>query len=166
MPKDASVEELAGLVRAEDTGREALDRRLSVSASTLHCCCSGATVPEGFAVVDRLAMLCGEDEEAVSAVVDDGLPLRPEPVRSIRRPEDPFSSAEIVLRERLRAPIRLTRTRRSAAGTVVASRYEGPHLHRPRRSTLRRPGSGCRTHVGYLIARSGIPDSCTAYPAD
>ncbi|WP_373563773.1 helix-turn-helix domain-containing protein [Streptomyces sp. st77] len=145
---------------------EALDRRLSVSASTLHRYCSGATVPEEFAVVDRLAMLCGEDEEAVSAVVDDGLPLRPEPVRSIRRPEDPFSSAEIVLRERLRAPIRLTRTRRSAAGTVVASRYEGPHLHRPRRSTLRRPGSGCRTHVGYLIARSGIPDRCTACPAD
>ncbi|MGW9188337.1 hypothetical protein [Streptomyces sp. G9] len=52
-------------------------------------------------MVDRLAMLCGADEEAVGAVVDDGLPLRPKPVRSIRRPEDPFSSAEIVLRERL-----------------------------------------------------------------
>ncbi|MGW1154786.1 hypothetical protein ACWD45_26315 [Streptomyces rubiginosohelvolus] len=95
---------------------------MSVSASTLHRYCSGATIPEEFAVVDRLAMLCGADGEAVGAVVDDGLPLRPKPVRSIRRPEDPFSSAEIVLRERLRAQIRLTRTRRSAAGRVVASR--------------------------------------------
>ncbi|WP_424920162.1 helix-turn-helix domain-containing protein [Streptomyces sp. wa13] len=67
MPKDAAVEEFAGLVRelkARD-GRsyEALGRRLSVSASTLHRYCSGATVPEEFAVVDRLALLCGADEE-------------------------------------------------------------------------------------------------------
>ncbi|MFI9118881.1 helix-turn-helix domain-containing protein [Streptomyces bikiniensis] len=67
MPKDAAVEEFARLVRelkARD-GRsyEALGRRLSVSASTLHRYCSGATVPEEFAVVDRLALLCGADEE-------------------------------------------------------------------------------------------------------
>ncbi|MFF8278102.1 helix-turn-helix domain-containing protein [Streptomyces lateritius] len=67
MPKDAAVEEFARLVRALKTrdGRsyEALGRRLSVSASTLHRYCSGATVPEEFAVVDRLALLCGADEE-------------------------------------------------------------------------------------------------------
>ncbi|MFB8028662.1 MULTISPECIES: helix-turn-helix domain-containing protein [unclassified Streptomyces] len=67
MPKDAAVEEFAGLVcalKARD-GRsyEALGRRLSISASTLHRYCSGATVPEEFAVVDRLALLCGADEE-------------------------------------------------------------------------------------------------------
>ncbi|NML48930.1 helix-turn-helix domain-containing protein [Streptomyces sp. R302] len=67
MAKDAAVEEFAGLVRALKTrdGRsyEALGRRLNVSASTLHRYCSGATVPEDFAVVDRLARLCGADEE-------------------------------------------------------------------------------------------------------
>ncbi|SED32358.1 helix-turn-helix transcriptional regulator [Streptomyces sp. TLI_105] len=67
MPKDAAVEEFAGLVRAlkarDGRSYEALGRRLSVSASTLHRYCSGATVPEGFAVVDRLALLCGADEE-------------------------------------------------------------------------------------------------------
>ncbi|MGA5419469.1 helix-turn-helix domain-containing protein [Streptomyces lavendulocolor] len=67
MPKDAAVEEFAGLVRAlkgrDGRSYEALGRRLSVSASTLHRYCSGATVPEEFAVVDRLAHLCGADEE-------------------------------------------------------------------------------------------------------
>ncbi|MFJ5076013.1 helix-turn-helix domain-containing protein [Streptomyces sp. NPDC088553] len=67
MPKDAAVEEFAGLVRAlkarDRRSYEALGRRLSVSASTLHRYCSGATVPEEFAVVDRLARLCGADEE-------------------------------------------------------------------------------------------------------
>ncbi|MEU3083489.1 transcriptional regulator [Streptomyces albidoflavus] len=67
MPRDAAVEEFAGLVRAlkaRDTrSYEALGRRLSVSASTLHRYCSGTTVPEEFAVVDRLALLCGADEE-------------------------------------------------------------------------------------------------------
>ncbi|MGW6650305.1 hypothetical protein AMK23_35815 [Streptomyces sp. CB02130] len=53
-------------------------------------------------MVDRLAMLCGADEEAVRAVVDDRLPLRPKPVRS-RRPEGSFTAAEIVLRKRLQA---------------------------------------------------------------
>ncbi|OEJ37454.1 hypothetical protein AR457_32465 [Streptomyces agglomeratus] len=67
MPKDAAVEEFAGLVRAlkarDGRSYEALGRRLSVSASTLHRYCSGATVPEEFPVVDRLALLCGADEE-------------------------------------------------------------------------------------------------------
>ncbi|MEU9980172.1 helix-turn-helix transcriptional regulator [Streptomyces sp. NPDC050856] len=67
MPKDAAVEEFAGLVRAlkarDGRSYEALGRRLSVSTSTLHRYCSGATVPEEFAVVDRLALLCGADEE-------------------------------------------------------------------------------------------------------
>ncbi|MFF8509902.1 helix-turn-helix domain-containing protein [Streptomyces sp. NPDC015492] len=67
MPKDAAVEEFAGLVRAlkarDGRSYEALGRRLSVSASTLHRYCSGATVPEEFAVVERLALLCGADEE-------------------------------------------------------------------------------------------------------
>ncbi|OLO25533.1 transcriptional regulator [Streptomyces sp. MNU77] len=67
MPKDAAVEEFAGLVRAlkarDGRSYEALGRRLSVSASTLHRYCSGATVPEEFSVVDRLALLCGADGE-------------------------------------------------------------------------------------------------------
>ncbi|MFD4374755.1 helix-turn-helix domain-containing protein [Streptomyces sp. NPDC058486] len=65
--KDAAVEEFARLVRAlkakDGRSYEALGRRLNVSASTLHRYCSGATVPETFAVVDRLALLCGADEE-------------------------------------------------------------------------------------------------------
>ncbi|MFD9293029.1 helix-turn-helix domain-containing protein [Streptomyces sp. NPDC060030] len=72
MPKDAAVEEFAGLVRAlkarDGRSYEALGRRLSVSASTLHRYCSGATVPEEFAVVDRLALLCGADEEERQAL--------------------------------------------------------------------------------------------------
>ncbi|MFD7680773.1 helix-turn-helix domain-containing protein [Streptomyces sp. NPDC060187] len=67
MPRDAAVEEFAGLVHAlkarDGRSYEALGRRLSVSASTLHRYCSGATVPEEFAVVDRLALLCGADEK-------------------------------------------------------------------------------------------------------
>ncbi|MEU6030670.1 helix-turn-helix transcriptional regulator [Streptomyces tauricus] len=67
MSKDAAVEEFAGLVRAlkarDGRSYEALGRRLSVSASTLHRYCSGATVPQEFAVVDRLALLCGADEK-------------------------------------------------------------------------------------------------------
>ncbi|MFJ8669134.1 helix-turn-helix domain-containing protein [Streptomyces sp. NPDC093600] len=72
MPKDAAVEEFARLVRAlkarDGRSYEALGRRLSVSASTLHRYCSGATVPEEFAVVDRLALLCGADEEERGAL--------------------------------------------------------------------------------------------------
>jgi hypothetical protein len=40
--------------------------------------------------------------EAEAAAADDGLPLRPKPVR-IRRPEDPLTPEEIGLRERLQA---------------------------------------------------------------
>lgn len=72
MPKDAAVEEFAGLVLAlkarDGRSYEALGRRLSVSASTLHRYCSGATVPEEFAVVDRLALLCEADEEERQAL--------------------------------------------------------------------------------------------------
>ncbi|MFI1656238.1 helix-turn-helix domain-containing protein [Streptomyces sp. NPDC020472] len=63
------VEEFAARVRAlkEGDGRsyEALGRRLGVSASTLHRYCSGAAVPESFAVVERLARLCGATAEEV-----------------------------------------------------------------------------------------------------
>ncbi|MFF8601556.1 helix-turn-helix domain-containing protein [Streptomyces sp. NPDC015232] len=74
MPKDADVEEFARRVRAlkERDGRsyEALGRRLNVSASTLHRYCSAATVPEDFAVVDRLAVLCGADAEQRRSLED------------------------------------------------------------------------------------------------
>ncbi|RKT02259.1 hypothetical protein BX286_0136 [Streptomyces sp. 3211.6] len=40
--------------------------------------------------------------EAEAATADDGLSLRPKPVR-IRRPEDPLTPEEIDLRERLQA---------------------------------------------------------------
>ncbi|WP_018512593.1 helix-turn-helix domain-containing protein [Streptomyces sp. ScaeMP-e10] len=62
MPKEAAVQEFAGLVRAlkarDGRSYEPLGRRLSISASTLHRYCSGATVPEEFTVVDRLALCC------------------------------------------------------------------------------------------------------------
>ncbi|WP_030749966.1 helix-turn-helix transcriptional regulator [Streptomyces griseus] len=67
MPKEAAAGEFARLVRAlkarDGRSFEALGRRLNVSASTLHRYCSGATVPEDFAVVGRLAALCGADAE-------------------------------------------------------------------------------------------------------
>ncbi|KQX17150.1 hypothetical protein ASC82_02720 [Streptomyces sp. Root431] len=67
MPKDAAVEEFSARLRALKArgGRsyEALGRRLNVSASTLHRYCSGATVPERFTVIDRMARLCGADED-------------------------------------------------------------------------------------------------------
>ncbi|MER8044379.1 helix-turn-helix transcriptional regulator [Streptomyces sp. NPDC094032] len=90
MPKDAEVEQFARLVRelkARD-GRsyEALGRRLNVSASTLHRYCSGTTVPEDFAVIDRLAALCGAEpeehqalEEAWKAASRTRHPPEPEP---------------------------------------------------------------------------------------
>ncbi|MEU6168929.1 helix-turn-helix domain-containing protein [Streptomyces tanashiensis] len=63
------VEEFAARVRALKTrdGRsyEALGRRLGVSASTLHRYGSGVAVPESFAVVGRLARLCGAGAEEV-----------------------------------------------------------------------------------------------------
>ncbi|MGX1914826.1 hypothetical protein ACWIID_39305 [Streptomyces phaeochromogenes] len=40
--------------------------------------------------------------DAEAAAADDGLPMRPKPVR-IRRPGDPLTSEEIELRERLQA---------------------------------------------------------------
>ncbi|MFJ4906807.1 helix-turn-helix domain-containing protein [Streptomyces sp. NPDC093249] len=69
---DTAAEEFAARVRAvkERGGRsyEALGRRLNVAASTLHRYCTGTTVPEDFAVVDRLARLCGADEEELGAL--------------------------------------------------------------------------------------------------
>ncbi|GHA70113.1 helix-turn-helix domain-containing protein [Streptomyces termitum] len=63
MARDPAVEEFAALVRAlkarDGRSYEALGRRLGVSASTLHRYCSGEAVPEGFAPVARLAVLCG-----------------------------------------------------------------------------------------------------------
>ncbi|MGW1512113.1 helix-turn-helix domain-containing protein [Streptomyces sp. NPDC002394] len=63
------VEEFAARVRAlkERDGRsyEALARRLGVSASTLHRYCSGAAVPEAFAVLGRLARLCGAGTDEI-----------------------------------------------------------------------------------------------------
>ncbi|MFD3530544.1 helix-turn-helix domain-containing protein [Streptomyces sp. NPDC058664] len=93
MPKDAAVEEFARLVRAlkarDGRSYEALGRRLSVSASTLHRYCSGATVPEEFAVVDRLALLCGADEEERRAL--EGAWSRAD---RTRRPPAPEPDAE------------------------------------------------------------------------
>ncbi|MFJ3904293.1 helix-turn-helix domain-containing protein [Streptomyces sp. NPDC090025] len=94
MPKDAAVEEVeefARLVRAlkvrDGRSYEALGRRLNVSASSLHRYCTGGTVPEDFAVVDRLAVLCGADEAERRALAAawaraDGVrrPPVPEPV--------------------------------------------------------------------------------------
>ncbi|MFE6852073.1 helix-turn-helix domain-containing protein [Streptomyces sp. NPDC057674] len=102
MPKDAAVEEFARLVRAlkarDGRSYEALGRRLSVSASTLHRYCSGATVPEEFAVVDRLALLCGADEEERRALeaawtrADDARrPPAPEP--GAEAPPEPVAEA-------------------------------------------------------------------------
>ncbi|WP_314616186.1 helix-turn-helix domain-containing protein [Streptomyces stackebrandtii] len=74
MPKDAAVEEFSARLRALKArgGRsyEALGRRLNVSASTLHRYCSGATVPERFTVIDRMARLCGADEDERRALED------------------------------------------------------------------------------------------------
>lgn len=98
MPKDAAVEEFARLVRAlkarDGRSYEALGRRLSVSASTLHRYCSGATVPEGFAVVDRLAALCGADEEERRALEEawtraDGVRRPPNPETGHARAAEP-----------------------------------------------------------------------------
>ncbi|WP_218182962.1 hypothetical protein [Streptomyces sp. PKU-EA00015] len=49
--------------------------------------------------VASLYRALAEDEDAE---VDDGLPLRPKPLR-IRRPEEPLTPEEIDLRERLQA---------------------------------------------------------------
>ncbi len=74
MAKDGAVEEFAARVRAlkarDGRSYEALGRRLNVSASSLHRYCTGATVPEDFGVVARLAVLCGADEEERRALED------------------------------------------------------------------------------------------------
>ncbi len=74
--------------------------------------------------------------EAEGAVVNDGLPLRPKPVR-IRQPEDPLTAEEIDLRERLQAQPRTPR-----CGNAPFS----PHSHD---HSQRQP-----LHCGYPIASS------------
>ncbi|MFE0012133.1 hypothetical protein [Streptomyces erythrochromogenes] len=54
--------------------------------------------------------------EAEEATADDGLPMRPTPVR-IRRPGDPLTAEEIDLRDASRPST--TRTRRSAADPMI-----------------------------------------------
>lgn len=92
MPKDAAVEEFARRVRALKTrdGRsyEALGRRLNVSASTLHRYCSGATVPEEFGVLDRLAVLAGADDEERRALQEAWTTAL-----STRRPAEPEAAS-------------------------------------------------------------------------
>ncbi|MFF9848076.1 helix-turn-helix domain-containing protein [Streptomyces litmocidini] len=65
----SEVEEFAARVRGlkvrDGRSYEALGRRLGVSASTLHRYCSGVAVPESFAVVERLARLCGAAADEV-----------------------------------------------------------------------------------------------------
>ncbi|MEO3751950.1 helix-turn-helix transcriptional regulator [Streptomyces sp. B6B3] len=61
------VEDFAACVRGlkERSGRSygALARRLNVGASTLHRYCSGEAVPTDFALLERLARLCGATPE-------------------------------------------------------------------------------------------------------
>ncbi|WP_234355577.1 helix-turn-helix domain-containing protein [Streptomyces sp. MMG1522] len=45
---------MRALKARDGKSHEALGRRLSISVSTLHRYCSGATVPEEFAMADRL----------------------------------------------------------------------------------------------------------------
>ncbi|MFF2703649.1 helix-turn-helix domain-containing protein [Streptomyces cyaneofuscatus] len=76
IPKEAAVQEFAELVRAlkarEGRSYEPLGRRLSIRASTLHRYCSGTTVQEELAAVDRLALLCGVDKGSMSGAASPG----------------------------------------------------------------------------------------------
>ncbi|MFK0212975.1 helix-turn-helix domain-containing protein [Streptomyces sp. NPDC090298] len=62
---EAFAARVRGLKERDGRSYEALGRRLGVSASTLHRYGSGAAVPESFAVVGRLARLCGADADEV-----------------------------------------------------------------------------------------------------
>ncbi|MFF5917674.1 helix-turn-helix domain-containing protein [Streptomyces flavochromogenes] len=110
--KDIAVEEFSVRLRALKTrgGRsyEALARRLNVSASTLHRYCSGETVPEGFAVIARMARLCGADEAERRALEDlwtradqtrrplPGGPGGPDPLTDPGGPQAPAAPAPTV----------------------------------------------------------------------
>nr|WP_240804127.1 helix-turn-helix transcriptional regulator [Streptomyces sp. A0592] len=146
MPKDAAVEEFAGLVRAlkarDGRSYEALGRRLSVSASTLHRYCSGATVPEVFAVVDRLALLYGAYEEEQQA--REAAWTRTAPAAERPRP-----------RPRL-CPPRRNRTR------IRPHRNRAPPPPGPVRRGSVRAGGGCPAPAAPL---RGAPSSTSRSPA-
>ncbi|MFH8710625.1 helix-turn-helix domain-containing protein [Streptomyces zaomyceticus] len=138
MPKDAAVEEFARLVRTlkarDGRSYEALGRRLSVSASTLHRYCSGATVPEEFAVVDRLALLCGADEEERRALEAawtraDGARRPPAPEPGAKPAPEPARSRRLGparSRGRLRSPRRPRSRRPSPNPCTRACRASRP----------------------------------------
>jgi transcriptional regulator with XRE-family HTH domain len=52
-----------GLKERSERSYGALARRLNVGASTLHRYCNGEAVPSGFALLERLAQLCGATPE-------------------------------------------------------------------------------------------------------
>ncbi|MFJ8297000.1 helix-turn-helix domain-containing protein [Streptomyces sp. NPDC094447] len=155
MPKDAAVEEFAGLVRAlkarDGRSYEALGRRLSVSASTLHRYCSGATVPEEFAVVERLALLCGADEEERRALeaawtrADDA-----------RRPPVPEPRGE---------PAPQTRTEPTAAPRPAPGPERAPSPE-PEPSQEPAPGPGLAPGHGPAPAPAAAPEAAPAPELD
>jgi transcriptional regulator with XRE-family HTH domain len=71
-PRETETEALARRLSElrDASGRSygALARRLGVSASTLHRYCSGRTVPQEFAPVERLARLCGATGDELLAL--------------------------------------------------------------------------------------------------
>ncbi|WP_432120688.1 helix-turn-helix domain-containing protein [Streptomyces sp. S1] len=155
MPKDAAVEEFARLVRAlkarDGRSYEALGRRLSVSASTLHRYCSGATVPEEFAVVDRLALLCGSDEEERRA-------LKAAWIRAngARRPAVPEPRGE---------PASQTRTEPTAAPRPEPGPERAPSPE-PEPSQEPEPGPGLAPEHGPAPAPAAAPEAAPAPELD
>ncbi|MEU9603293.1 helix-turn-helix domain-containing protein [Streptomyces sp. NPDC048057] len=132
----------------EGSGRSygSLARRVGVSASTLHRYCSGATVPQEFAPVERLAKLCGCSGDALvdlhsawvradaertlrveAAAARGGRdlepvpapPLVPPPARTAAPPSDPTDPA-VLATGPVRRPERSRVTRRAAyAGSAA-----------------------------------------------
>ncbi|WP_405689030.1 hypothetical protein [Streptomyces sp. NBC_00057] len=96
--------------------------------------------------------------EAEAATVDDGLPLRPKPVR-IRRPEDPLTHEEIDLRERLQAQPRPNAEQRAgpSAGDGRAHPDQGSR-RRAVRGLPRGHRSGDRGAEAGRALRSGALD--------
>ncbi|MGW9301617.1 helix-turn-helix transcriptional regulator [Streptomyces cyaneofuscatus] len=142
MPKGAGVEEFVELVRAlkAQDGRsyEALGRRLSVSACTLHRYRSGATVPEDLAVVDRLALLCGADEEERRALGGGG-------------PRPPPSGLALACAGRVgRAGIEPETVRARARGPSTALMPPAPRFGRSRT----RQNSSAGSHGGWSAPSS------------
>ncbi|MEU2239074.1 helix-turn-helix transcriptional regulator [Streptomyces sp. NPDC018338] len=154
MPEDAAVEEFSARLRALKArgGRsyEALGRRLNVSASTLHRYCSGATVPERFAVIDRMARLCGTDEDERRNLEElwtrADRSRRPIPQEREPEPEpepepevQPQTEQEPEVQDSERAP-ELT-----ALGTLTTAPAPAPHTARSRSRSWR----------GALVAGAG-----------